>query len=146
MAIFIPGLGIDYKFNEITSAFLGIHKGFTPPGASEGTLPETSINYEAGLRYISKALTIQPVLYYNDYDNLLGADLASSGGSGSVKQFNGGKSLIYGLEFETSYDFLAYSGSKLSLPLSFNYTFTNATFQNSFESEFEPWGQVEEGE
>lgn len=146
MDIFIPGVGVDYRFNELTNAFIGIHKGFTPSGVSEGTLPETSINYEAGLRYISNALTVQPVIFYNDYDNLLGADLASSGGSGSIKQYNGGQSLIYGLEFETSYNFLAHSNSKFSLPLSFNYTYTNATFKNDFESEFEPWGQVNKGD
>jgi Fe(3+) dicitrate transport protein len=34
----------------------------------------------------------------------------------------------------------------LSLPLTLAYTYTQATFQNSFESEFGPWGTVAEGD
>ena len=32
------------------------------------------------------------------------------------------------------------------LPISFNYTYTDATFQSDFESEFEPWGSVKTGD
>jgi len=144
--IFIPGIGIDYTFRDDLSSFIGIHKGFSPPGLKEGTNPEISINYEAGLRYNTSFLSIQSVFYYNDYENLLGSDMAASGGTGSGNQYNGGESLIYGLEYDMLFNPLSNRNSKFGLPLSFNYTYTNATFQNSFESEFEPWGNVEEGD
>jgi Fe(3+) dicitrate transport protein len=144
--IFMPGIGLDYEFTENLSSFLGVHKGFSPPGMKEGTNPEISINYEAGLRYITPAVSIQSVFYYNDYKNLLGADMAASGGSGSGNQYNGGESLIYGLEYDMIYNPLVKRNARFGLPIGFNYTYTSATFQNSFESEFEPWGIVEEGD
>ena len=33
---------------------------------------------------------MQGVFFFNDYSNLLGADLAASGGEGTTDQFNGG--------------------------------------------------------
>ncbi|MDH3648785.1 MAG: TonB-dependent receptor, partial [Saprospiraceae bacterium] len=35
---------------------------------------------------------------------------------------------------------------RLQLPLTLVYTYTDATFQSSFESEFEGWGTVEKGD
>jgi len=144
--VWIPGIGIDYQFSSNLSGFFGVHKGFTPPGATEGTLPETSINYEAGIRYGSPLWNINTTLYYNDYENLLGADLAAAGGAGTVAQFNGGQSLIYGLEHEMTYELAGLIHSSVSLPLTFQYTFTHATFENDFESEYEPWGNVAKGD
>ena len=64
MDVFIPGIGVDYKFNEAWSAFLGVHKGFSPPGSKEGTKPEESVNYEIGTRYQKGALFVQTVLLF----------------------------------------------------------------------------------
>jgi Fe(3+) dicitrate transport protein len=131
--IFIPGIGIDYTISDNMSTFLGVHKGFAPPGLKEGTDS-------------SPVLSLQSVFYYNDYQNLLGSDLASSGGTGSTDQFNGGESIIYGIEYEMVYNPLGKSRTPYALPITFNYTYTNATFQNDFESEFDPWGSVETGD
>ena len=144
--IFIPGIGIDYAISSQLSSFLGIHKGFSPPGLKAGTEPEISVNYEAGIRYNSPVFSMQSVFYYNDYKNLLGSDMASSGGAGTGDQFNGGESIIYGLEYEMVYNPLVKRNSRFSLPISLNYTYTNATFQNDFESEFEAWGSVRIGD
>jgi len=143
--IFIPGIGIDYKFTSLLSSFIGIHKGFSPPGLKEGTQPEISINYEAGLRYNTPSFSIQSVFYYNDYENLLGADMAANGWTGSGNQYNGGESLIYGIEYDMMFNPLGKGKTRFGLPLNFNYTYTHATFQNTFESEYEPWGNVEIG-
>lgn len=144
--IFIPGIGIDYSISGNLSSFLGIHKGFSPPGLKEDTEPEISVNYEAGVRYNSPVLSLQSVFYYNDYQNLLGSDLASSGGSGSGQQFNGGESIIYGLEHEMVYNPLGKGNSTYTLPISFVYTYTHATFKSDFQSEFDPWGNVKSGD
>jgi Fe(3+) dicitrate transport protein len=144
--IFIPGLGIDYAFTDHLSSFLGIHKGFSPPGMKKDTKPEISINYEAGIRYNVPMISFQSVVYFNDYENLLGSDLAAGGGSGSGNQFNGGESLIYGIEYDMTINLLNSFSSRLRLPVTFNYTYTHATFQNDFESEFEPWGTVKAGD
>ncbi|NNC94044.1 MAG: TonB-dependent receptor [Chitinophagales bacterium] len=147
MNVLIPGISIDYKFNRSISSFIGVHKGFAPAGPAEGAKAEQNLNYEAGVRYNKSAVKSKLILFYSDYSNLLGADLASSGGSGSGDLFNGGEADVKGIEFEISYDVL-YSSNKagLHLPLKLAYTFTDAQFKNSFESEFEAWGEVKEGD
>lgn len=144
--VFIPGIGIGYKFNKYFSSFAGAHKGFSPPGSKEGTLPEKSINYELGIRYGKKSLTGEAIVFFNDYSNLLGTDLEAGGGSGSGDQFNGGAVQSQGLELQITYDLLSSKTSIFSVPVSLVYTYTDATFQNNFGSDFSPWGEVKAGD
>jgi len=145
--VFIPGIGFDYQFSESTSTFVGIHKGFSPPGSKEGTKPEKSINYELGLRYSKNTLSFKPVIFYNNYSNLLGSDLAAAGGDGTGDLFNGGKVKTKGLEFQLTYDLLATKKQRtINLPISIVYTYTDAKFQNDFESDFAGWGKVSAGD
>ena len=145
VGVFIPGVGFNYELNEQANIFGGIHKGFSPPDSKAETEAEKSINYELGLRYNKKALSGEAILFYNDYDNLLGTDLAAVGGAGNNELFNGGEVKTQGLEFQLSYDLFSNKKANVNLPLSLVYTFTDAAFQNSFESTFEAWGNVEEG-
>ncbi len=144
--VFIPGIGANYIFSNELTLFGGIHKGFAPPGSTEGTDPESSINYELGSRFNYKGLTGEFVVYYNDYDNLLGSDLAASGGEGSLDQFNAGESVVKGVELILNYNLLRGTQSKLKLPLTFSYTLTDAKFQSDFISEVEIFGEVNKGD
>ncbi len=143
----LPGIGIDYKHSNNLSYFVGIHKGFAPPGSKDELEPEESINYEIGSRFSKKGLSGQAVLFFNDYKNLLGADLEAAGGGGTNEQFNGGAVQTKGLEFDITYDLLyANSKGQLSLPVSLVYTYTDAQFLNSFDSDFDGWGEVAAGD
>ena len=82
----------------------------------------------------------------NDYENLLGSDLAAAGGGGTADQFNGGEVLAQGVEFQLAYDLLSSSSLTFSAPFTLVYTYTDASFMNSFESDFDPWGDVEAGD
>lgn len=144
--VFIPGVGMDYKFGTAANIFAGVHKGFAPAGPSDGAMPEESINYEIGARYYKTAMNAQAVLFYNDYKNLLGADMAASGGSGSSELYNGGAATAYGAELLVSLNLLYNTSNNYALPLTVNYTFTNAYFDSSFDSDFEDWGTVEKGD
>ncbi|WP_339736568.1 TonB-dependent receptor [uncultured Sunxiuqinia sp.] len=145
--VFIPGIGLDYRFNKHLSTFAGVHKGFSPPGSKEGTKPEESINYELGTRYAKNALSGQAVIFFNDYSNLLGTDLSAAGGGGTTDLFNGGEVQTKGLEFQLTYDLLAtQKKSAFSVPLTIVYTYTDAKFQNDFDSDFEGWGAVAAGD
>ena len=140
--VLIPGLGLSYQLADGLNIFAGIHSGFSPPGPGiddeDDVLPEESLNLEIGSRFNRGFHSTELVAFYNDYKNLLGEDTEATG-SGTYAQFNGGKVLIQGLE-------LSYSNviqfNDLLVPLSLGYTFTNAKFKNSFDSEFEPWGNV----
>lgn len=147
VGVFIPGIGIDYQYSNYLSGFIGIHKGFSPPGVKDETLPEKSVNYEVGIRYNRSALSGQVVIFYNHYTNLLGADLSATGGTGSGDLFNAGEVNASGVEFMMAYDLLSFRHqTKFTLPLTIAYTYTNAIFQNSFVSTFEDWGTVAAGD
>ena len=145
VAIFIPGIGFNYKFNNSTSLFGGVHKGFSPPGNTVGQESEESVNYELGSRFNFKGLRGEVVGFYNDYSNLLGSDLAASGGTGSLEQFNAGEVSVKGIELLLNYDLLQ-KNTSYAFPISFGYTFTDATFLNSFGSDDSLWGEVESGD
>jgi Fe(3+) dicitrate transport protein len=143
--IFIPGIGFNYKFNANTSIYGGVHKGFSPPGNEPGQKAEESINYELGSRFNVKGLRGELVAFYNDYSNLLGSDLAATGGTGSLDQFNAGEVSVKGIEFLLNYDLLE-RDTKFSLPITFGYTFTDTEFLNSFGSDDSLWGEVNVGD
>tara|TARA_B110000438_G_scaffold30528_1_gene29898 strand:+ start:3083 stop:5503 length:2421 start_codon:yes stop_codon:yes gene_type:complete len=141
--VLVPGLGLSYQLADGIQVFGGIHNGFSPPGPGieeeeEEVLPEQSLNYELGSRYNKGFHSAELVAFYNDYQNLLGEDTEATG-SGSYAQFNGGKVLIHGLELSYGNHF-NYHG--FLIPFSLSYTYTDARFKNSFESEFGPWGNV----
>lgn len=140
---FIPGIGINYRFSSLISAFAGVHKGFAPPGTKSDTKPESSINYELGLRLRKGNLYAEAVGYYNNYSNMLGSDLAATGGTGTLDQFNAGKVDVSGLELLINYNLIP-KGSKLQIPFGLAYTFTNSNFKNEFKSE--AWGVVSKGD
>ncbi len=145
VGVFIPGMGTNYKFSNNFSLFGGIHKGFSPPGNQEDEKPEESINYELGTRFNLGKLRGEFVGFYNDYSNLLGSDLAATGGTGSLDQFNAGEVKVNGIELLLNYN-LARKMSEFSLPFSFGYTFTNTEFLNSFGSSDSLWGTVTAGD
>lgn len=145
VGIFIPGMGANYRFDNRFSLFGGIHKGFSPPGNQEGQEPEESINYELGTRFNLYGVSGEFVGFFNDYSNLLGSDLAATGGTGSLDQFNAGEVNVSGIELLLNYNF-AKKDAKIALPFSFGYTFTNTEFQNSFSGADSFWGTVAAGD
>ena len=145
--VFIPGIGAHYKFDNRLSIFGGIHKGFAPPGSVEGTDAEESINLELGGRFDYWGIRGELVGFYNDYSNLLGSDLAASGGTGSLDLFNAGEATVKGIELLLNYDLLnGQNKAKLRLPLTLSYTLTDAKFDSTFDSEDGIYGQVMEGD
>ena len=145
VAIFIPGMGANYKFNNDFSLFGGIHKGFSPPGNKEDEKAEESINYELGTRFNLGKLKGEFVGFYNDYSNLLGSDIAATGGTGSLDQFNAGAVKVNGIELLLNYNITS-KNARFSFPISFGYTFTNTEFLNSFGSADSLWGTVMVGD
>ena len=135
----IPGFGFLYNINKSSNAFIGIHKGFSPPGDTPETRPEVSINYEFGFRKNTRNAQTELIGYISDYTNLLGSDLAATGGTGTNELFNAGKAIVKGIEFLSILNTIR-SSSKFKLPIYFNYTFTDAKFSEDFESTFDAWG------
>jgi Fe(3+) dicitrate transport protein len=145
--VFIPGLGINFALHPAVGFSGGIHKGFAPPGpgSNENIGAESSLNYEFGLRFKSRRAALEIAGFFNESDNLLGADTLSAGGTGEGDPFNGGEVLVKGLEASGSFDLIHTLPTSLRLPVRFAYTFTDAHFQNTFTSQFERWGNVVAG-
>lgn len=147
VSAFIPGLGVNYRFTDAISGFVSVHRGFSPPGFREGTRPEESMNYEIGGRYQQFLTNLQLVFFMNNYNNLLGVDLAAGGGTGSGDLFNGGAVDVHGLEVSARHDLLKSAGPQnITVPLRLAYTYTDAAFGSDFESDFADWGEVRSGD
>jgi Fe(3+) dicitrate transport protein len=142
---FVPGIGATYHATEWLDAFAGVHKGFAPPGpgSDDETRPEESINYEAGVRSHRGGIELSLLGFFNDYENLLGRDTFSSGGTGSGDLYNAGEVRAYGVEASAGYTFQL---GAWSAPVSASYTYSHAEFLTTFVSTYEPWGSVEEGD
>ena len=145
VGVWIPGLGINYSVTKNLNTFAGIHKGFAPPGFDKDDKPEESTNYELGARLVNSRLNAQAVFFYNNYSNLLGSDLAASGGGGTGDLFNASKATVAGTELEIQYTFI--SGSKsIGIPVSLAYTYTDGKFGSSFDPDTEDWNNVIKGD
>jgi len=146
---FIPGAGVTFKASDNLILIAGIHKGFSPPspGSSPETKSEASVNYELGFRFADSLFRTEIIGFYNNYSNLLGSDLEAGGGAGTSAQFNAGSVNVVGLEASAELSISELLEiSNLNIPFSVNYTYTNAEFQSSFDSDFSPWGSVEKGD
>jgi Fe(3+) dicitrate transport protein len=148
LEVVIPGAGLAFEVSPSIRLFGGVHRGFAPPGpgSNEETIAESSLNYELGLRVRQGTLRAEAIGFYNDYENLLGRDTLSTGGSGSGDLFNGGSARIAGLELLAELDAGSGLGLGVRVPLRASYTLTSAHFGSDFESAYEPWGTVLEGD
>ena len=144
VSVFIPGIGVNYTINNKFSIFGGIHKGYSPPGSSIGQKSEESLNLELGGRFSINRVNAEIIAYQNDYSNLLGNDLAATGGFGELDPFNAGKALVNGLEILLTSDFV--ENKNISVPFSLTYTLTNSKFLTDFGSTQDIWGEVSYGD
>lgn len=141
--VLIPGVGLHYQLMPAASVFFGIHKGFAPPSAELYQKPESSVNMELGTRVAIGNFRAELIGFYNNYSNMLGSDLAASGGAGTLEQFNVGEARVKGAEFLVQYQPLPKS-CNVRLPLQVSYTYTDTEIRNSFESH--SWGNVVRGD
>ena len=143
----IPGVGFSYR-RGVLSVFGGVHRGFGPPGpgADEATRPETSVNYEAGLRWQRSGLAAQAAGFLSSYDNILGQATLATAGDGSGLAFNGGSARVAGVEASMDYDLAWAASGATRVPLRLAYTYTRSSFRSGFVSDYEAWGTVEAGD
>ncbi|OZC04154.1 TonB-dependent receptor [Rubricoccus marinus] len=143
----VPGLAAQVRATDALTLFAGAHRGFAPPDSRPESEPESSLNLEAGAQFARGAVDLGATVYRNAYANLLGSDALASGGTGSGELFNGGEVDAWGVETTLGTDAARALGlGGWALPLRVAYTYTEARFATSFESEFEGWGDVETGD
>jgi len=138
-------MGALYRLNSEWRLLAGIHKGFNPPAPGSTADEESSQNIEFGARYDSGRLSFESIYFISDYDNLVGTVTDSTGGGGVIgDQYDGGEVTVSGLELSAAYN---WDFGHLNVPFNLEYTWTNkAEFESSFDSDFDPWGDVEAGD
>jgi len=141
--IWLPGMGAIYSFDEHTDLVAGIHRGFATPGNEPGVDPEESTNYELGIRRHAQEISFEAMLFFNDYENLVGVCTNSSGSNCEPgAAFNGEGVHIPGLELTASATLA--QGESWEFPVQLTYTWMKPEFQTSFNSEF--FGEVHKGD
>lgn len=143
--VVIPGMGALYRVTPEWRLLAGLHKGFNPPAPGSTASEEESLNFEAGARYDDDDLSFEGIYFLNDYDNLVGTVTESTGGGGEIgDQFDGGEVRVSGLELSGAY---RWQLGNVDLPVDLRYTWTaEAEFRNAFDSNFDPWGDVQVGD
>src|SRR5690606_16988550 len=98
------GVSFTYDLNSNWQILAGVHKGFTPLGASglANEDPETSTNWEGGVRYSNDTTFVEVVTFYSDFANKVencsvGTPCSNGETSGS---FRTGEAVISGIEFQ----------------------------------------------
>ena len=123
----LPGLSATYQLNGNWQVLAGVHKGFSPLGGGAKTEeePESSVNYEAGLRYDNDQWFVEAIGFWSDFENK--AENCSNGNPCSNGATSGsyvtGDAVIAGLEFQFSSSFAVGS---MTVPVDVAYTYTQA--------------------
>ena len=101
-----------------------------------GADPEEADNTELGIRYSDGATNIEMFYFASEYSNLAAECTLVSGAACNPDEsavFSGGSADVEGLEFSGSWIF---EGDGVSYPVALAYTSTDATFNNSSESDY----------
>jgi len=147
-AVPIPGGGVQVHVTDDLIALVGVHRGFVPsaPSAAGDTRPESSVNYEAGVKWRSARLTADLLGFASDYQNLKGTCTLSTGCDPDQldDEFDGGRVHVWGAEAQLAAELALPDG--LRAPITAAYTHTRSAFRSGFSSEFAGWGDVAEGD
>jgi len=123
----LPGLSFTYDLDAAWQVLGGVHRGFSPlgAGAADRDEPETSTNYEAGVRYRGSIWYLETIGFYSDFsDKTENCSVASPCSNGAdLGSYETGEATIAGLEWQASA--LLQWGNAM-LPLDFTYTWTDA--------------------
>ena len=145
--VFIPGVSATWRVADAVRIIAGAHRGFASPAPGSTVDPETSWNYEAGVKLGTNGWHADLIGFFNDYSNLVGTCTASTGGNCTIgDQFAGGKVDVKGIELSAGRTLGSIAADAFEVPVSFAYTYTDAKFKTSFISGYEPWGTVTAGD
>lgn len=143
----MPGISLGYDMSEKRYLFAGVNKGFSPAIGFTDADQEESVNYEVGIRSDEGFGNYEIVAFFNDYKNLIGSCTESTGGDCVVgDEFNGGKVNSLGLEVGVGSNLNELAITRRDLPVKIAYTYTDAEFRTSFDSDYGLWGEVTKGD
>lgn len=123
----LPGASMTYDFNSRWQVLAGVHRGFSPlgGGATDAQEPETSVNYEAGLRFNSGEFFVEAIGFRSDFDNQAEVcSIANPCSNGATSgSFTTSEAVVQGVEFQLANTWRL---GGLRVPLHVTYTRSNA--------------------
>ena len=123
----LPGASFTYDIDSKWQALAGFHQGFSPlgGGAKSTEEPETSDNWEAGIRYQTDNVFVEAIGFYSDFSNKTeNCSLAAPCSNGDTAgSFVTGAAEVSGLEFQTG---TTLTQGDFAIPLHLAYTYTQA--------------------
>lgn len=131
----LPGASFTYQLSDQWQALAGVHRGFSPlgGGAQDFEEPETSVNWEAGVRYTG-SWYLEAIAFYSDFDNKTencsNANPCSNGSTSGA--FTTGQAVIQGLELQAS---TVLSFGDMNAPIDLAYTYTDAAISRDNDEE-----------
>jgi Fe(3+) dicitrate transport protein len=144
-SVWLPGIGVLYRLNDMLTLLGGVHKGFSAPPNAPGVDEEDSLNYELGVRLRSQDWHAEAIAFLTDFKNLLGICTASSGSDCEIGDaFNGDAATIRGLEVRAGFD-LAGGNHSFQVPVEISWTWTDSKFDTTI-ADTEYWGDVSKGD
>jgi len=133
------GFGATYDVNENLKLVAGFHQGMSPVFNGDA---EEADNMELGFRYNKETTSVEVIYFASDYANLVAECKNSSGGDCDAGDtFSGGAVDVSGLEVDASW---VLQRNAINYPIAITYTSTDATFDNSFDSDY--FGVVASGD
>ena len=133
------GFGATYDVSENLKLVAGFHQGMSPVFNGDA---EEADNMELGFRYNQGATALEVIYFASDYANLVAECKNSSGGDCDAGDtFSGGEVDVSGLEVDASW---VVQSNTVNYPIAITYTSTDATFNNSFDSDY--FGVVASGD
>ena len=133
--------GATYDLSDSVTLVAGFHEGMTPMFGAD---PEEADNTELGIRYSEGTTSLEAFYFSSEYSNLSAECTLVSGAACNPEEsavFSGGAADVEGIEFSGSWVF---EGDGVSYPVALAYTSTDATFNNSSESDY--FGVVSAGD
>jgi Fe(3+) dicitrate transport protein len=133
------GFGATYDVSENLKLVAGFHQGMSPVFNGDA---EEADNMELGFRYNKETTSVEVIYFASDYANLVAECKNSSGGDCDAGDtFSGGAVDVSGLEVDASW---VLQRNAINYPIAITYTSTDATFDNSFDSDY--FGVVASGD
>ena len=133
------GFGATYDMSENLKLVAGFHQGMSPVFNGDA---EEADNMELGFRYNKGTTAVEVIYFASDYANLVAECKNSSGGDCDAGDtFSGGEVDVSGLEIDASW---VVQSNTVNYPIAITYTSTDATFDNSFDSDY--FGVVASGD
>ena len=123
----LPGASFTYDIDTAWQVLAGVHRGFSSlgGGATATEEPETSDNWELGVRYNQDDLFVEAIGFYSDFsDKSENCSVGSPCSDGSTSgSYVTGEAEISGIEFQLG---TSHQAGNFIVPVNLAYTFTNA--------------------